>query len=391
MKDSNNRKANLQLYPVLAGYFIMAFSDLVAPITPRIAAAFPESLQPWVSFFPTMVFLWFLLLSIPIAIIMKRIGRRRTALWGDALAAVGLLVAYLAGEGTGLGYYFVGFGLLGIGCTAIQVSVNPMLAMLAPNGKMSMYLTLGQVFRNTALMLLAPIVSILTLWTGSWRLLLPFYALLTVIGGIWMAFTRFDEPEVSDRKSESVGDVLRSCGELVKNPIVALCAIAIGAYLMLDVGIGYLSVQLVDSPNPLLTTTGFYACRIVASLVGVWALTRFYDLKYLWWNMAAATVACVMLFFLKSAVGVYLMVGILGFALACIFSTFFAAATRALPERANELSGLLILTISAGALSAPIIGAIIRSTGSVQAGVWYLIPCVVYLWWASWYVGKCEK
>ena len=70
------------LGPVLAGFFIMGFCDIVAPITGRIAAEFPEGLQGAVSFLPTMVFLWFLILSTPVAALMNRIGRRATALWG---------------------------------------------------------------------------------------------------------------------------------------------------------------------------------------------------------------------------------------------------------------------------------------------------------------------
>ena len=385
MERDGKTGSNRQLWPVLAGYFIMAFSDLVAPITPRIAASLPAGMQAWASFLPTTVFLWFLLLSVPVAVLMNRIGRRRTALLGDALAALGLLTAYFAG-GEGLAGYFAGFGLLGIGCTAIQVSVNPMLAMLAPRDRMSVYLTLGQVFRNTALLLLAPVVTLLVWLAGSWELLLPLYALLTVAGGLWMAFTRFDDPAMNAPSAERVD--LKGYLGLMKNGTVALCALSIGAFLMLDVGIGYLSVQLVDSPTPLLTTTFFYACRIAGSLAGVWILSRVDDLKYLCGCMAVAVVVCLSLFSLHAAWVVYAGLGLLGFVLACVFATFFAAATRAVPERANEVSGLMILMISAGALSAPVIGAIVRHSGDVRSGAWFLLLCVLFIGGAACYLKK---
>lgn len=70
------------LGPVLAGFFIMGFCDMVAPITGRIAAEFPPGQQAAVSFLPTMVFLWFLVLSTPVAALMNRWGRKATALSG---------------------------------------------------------------------------------------------------------------------------------------------------------------------------------------------------------------------------------------------------------------------------------------------------------------------
>lgn len=91
------------LGPVLAGFFIMGFCDMVAPITGRIAAEFPAERQAAVSFLPTMVFLWFLVLSAPFAAWMNRRGRKTTALAGYLLTVVGLLVPYAAGEGCALG------------------------------------------------------------------------------------------------------------------------------------------------------------------------------------------------------------------------------------------------------------------------------------------------
>ena len=116
------------LGPVLMGFFIMGFCDMVAPITGRIALEFPASRQAAVSFLPTMVFLWFLVLSTPLAALMNRIGRKATALIGYAFTVVGLMVPYVAGEGCALGWYFAGFGLLGVGNTAIQVAMTDDLA-----------------------------------------------------------------------------------------------------------------------------------------------------------------------------------------------------------------------------------------------------------------------
>ena len=330
------------LGPVLAGFFIMGFCDIVAPITGRIATEFPEELQGAVSFLPTMVFLWFLILSTPVAALMNRIGRRATALWGYLFTFAGLLLPYAAGPGYGLGWYFAGFGLLGIGNTIVQVAVNPLLATIVPGERMTSYLTVGQIFRNTSLLLLAPIVTALVAATGSWRLLLPIYAAR-----------------------------------------VLLSTLGVACFIAADVGIGFLSVRLIDNPDSILTTTGFYACRIVGTLVGAWVLVRISDVKYLAWNMAGALALCLVLLFVRSEAAIYAAVGLLGFGMACVFATFYAVATKAEPEHANEVAGLMIMAIAAGALSGPVCGAIIRLTGNPHTGMLYVVVLIGYMLWAA--------
>jgi len=367
------------LGPVLAGFFIMGFCDMVAPITGRIAAEFPPGQQAAVSFLPTMVFLWFLVLSTPVAALMNRWGRKATALLGYGFTVAGLMTPYAAGADCALGWYFAGFGLLGVGNTAIQVAVNPLLATIVPGERMTSYLTVGQIFRNTSLLLLAPIVTGLVAATGSWRLLLPIYAGLTVVGGLWLQLTPVPEPAQRER---SAG--LADCFRLLKNRAVLLSTLGVACFIAADVGIGFLSVRLIDNPDSsILTTTGFYACRIVGTLIGAWVLVKVSDVKYLTWNMAGALALCAALLFVRNEAAIYAAVGVLGFAMACVFATFYAVATKAVPENANEVAGLMIMAISAGAVSGPVCGAIVRAWGNPHLGMLFVAACVAYMLWAS--------
>ena len=76
-------------------------------------------------------------------------------------------------------------------------------------------------------------------------------------------------------------------------------------------------------------------------------------------------------------------VGVLGFAMACVFATFYAVATKAEPEHANEVAGLMIMAISAGAVSGPVCGAIVRAWGNPHLGMLFVAACVAYMLWAS--------
>ena len=366
------------LGPVLAGFFIMGFCDMVAPITGRIAAEFPPGQQAAVSFLPTMVFLWFLVLSTPVAALMNRGGRKATALLGYGFTVAGLMLPYAAGADCALGWYFAGFGLLGIGNTAIQVAVNPLLATIVPGERMTSYLTVGQIFRNTSLLLLAPIVTGLVAATGSWRLLLPIYAGLTVAGGVWLQLTTVPEPAQAGRAAG-----LSDCFRLLKNRAVLLSTLGVACFIAADVGIGFLSVRLIDNPSSILTTTGFYACRIVGTLVGAWVLVKVSDVKYLTWNMAGALALCAALLFVRNEAAIYAAVGALGFAMACVFATFYAVATKAVPQNANEVAGLMIMAISAGAGSGPVCGVIVRAWSNPHLGMLFVAACVAYMLWAS--------
>lgn len=375
---NRNQISGRLLGPVLAGFFIMGFCDLVAPISGRIAADFPPEAQGAVSFLPTMVFLWFLVLSTPVAALMNRWGRKATALVGYGFTCVGMLVPYAAGADCALGWYFAGFGLLGIGNTFVQVAVNPLLATIVPGERMTSYLTVGQIFRNTSLLMLAPLVTGLVAWTGSWRLLLPVYAGLTLLGGVWLQLTAIPEPA---RKGHTAG--FAECFGLLRNSRVLLSTLGVACFIAGDVAIGFLSVRLIDNPSSILTTTGFYACRIVGTLVGAWVLVRISDTKYLAWNMALGLVLAAALIFVRSEAAIYGAVGLLGFAMACVFATFYAVATKAVPEKANEVAGLMIMAIAAGAVSGPVCGAVIRATGDPHWGMLFAVACLAYMLWAA--------
>lgn len=366
------------LYPVLMGFFIMGFCDMVAPVTGLIGAEYGSAAQRAVSFLPTMVFLWFLLLSVPIASLMNRIGRKATALTGYAFTFAGLLLPCCAGQGGALAWYFAGFGLLGIGNTAIQVAINPLLATVVPEERMTSYLTVGQIFRNTALLLLAPAVTLFVAWTGNWRLLLPVYAVLTLAGGLWLHFATVGEP-VRAARAVGAGAGFR----LLADRTVLLCTLGVACFIAADVGVGFVSVRLIDDADSILTTTGFYGLRIVGTLIGAWVLLRISDVKYLRWNMLLALALCAGLFFVRSGAAVFALVGVLGFTLSCVFATFYAVATKSAPGRSNEVAGLMILAISAGAVSGPVCGALIRWIGTPRAGLIFVTACVCYLLWAS--------
>lgn len=365
------------LYPALMGFFIMGFCDIIAPITGKISEQYADH-AALVSFLPSMVFLWLLLLSTPLASLANRRGRKFVALIGYALTIAGLTIPFAAGKGCDLIWYFIGFALVGMGNTAVQVAVNPMLAMIVPKAKMTSYLTVGQICRNISIMLVGPLVLLLG---ADWSLLFVIYAALTVIGAAAMWRSPLQDAAASGTRSVSMAD----CFRLLGNSRVAMCAIGIGAIIACDVAVGTLSSMLIDSDNSILTSTGFYACRIVGTIVGAVVLARYSEVLYLRWNMLAALALTLVLLLCRQEWAIFAASGMIGFTFSCVFASLYAVATKAVaPAQANAVSGLLILFISAGAVSSPVVSAIIRAAGgAVNYGVLFLVPCLLYILWIT--------
>jgi fucose permease len=58
-----------------------------------------------------------------------------------------------------------------------------------------------------------------------------------------------------------------------------------------------------------------------------------------------------------------------------------------MPERANEISGLLIMSVSGGAVI-PLIMGLVSTTFSPLASVLVIGVCMLYMLWVSFYVKQ---
>ncbi len=350
--NDNRRISAAVIAPVVFGFYIFGFSDTVGFATSYVQAEFSLG-ETVAGLLPSMVFIWFLLLSVPTARLMNRIGRKATATIGYAVSIIGLLlpVAPIAGAGV----YFAAFALIGIGNTILQVAVNPLLATLAPPEHMTGYLTMGQVARNLSLMLAAPIAAALSSAFGNWRAMFPIFAAVTLVAMVWLLLTPLPAEERSAERS-SIGDFMA----LLRNKTVLTAFIGIALFISVDIGAGVITPKIVmertsmTTENATLVSSVYYVCRIVGTLLGVWLLSRMSDVRWLRINMIVMTATVAAMFFVRSATAIFALCGVWGFSISCIFATLYAAATRSRPDKANEISGLMILAISSGAVIGPL-------------------------------------
>ena len=143
----NTQKANIsKILPVLIGFFVMGFVDLVGIATNYVKADFQLS-DTMANLLPSMVFFWFLVCAVPTALLMNKIGRKNTVLLSLIITLPALLIPMFSYS---FATMLISFTLLGIGNTILQVSLNPLLANIVDEKRMASTLTFGQFVKAIA-------------------------------------------------------------------------------------------------------------------------------------------------------------------------------------------------------------------------------------------------
>ncbi|MDD6253286.1 MAG: MFS transporter [Bacteroidales bacterium] len=369
-----------KVLPVLFGFFVMGFCDVVGISTSYVKLDFNLS-ETLAGFIPSMVFIWFLLLSIPAAMAMNKAGRKNMVQISNIITVIGMLLPFIK-------YNFatcmLAFALLGIGNTILQVSLNPLLTNVVKGEALTSSLTAGQVVKAVS-SFCGPFIAAFAAGTlGNWKYLFPVFAAVTLLSAIWLLATPIRE-EAPENSTSSPGAVFG----LLKDSRILFLFLGIFFIVGLDVGVNTVSPKLLIEragwavEKAGLGSSVYFVCRTAGALLGSVLLARMNDIKYFRCNILGAAIVLIPLFFLKGAVPMLIMIGATGFLCSSVFSVIYSADLKARPEKANEISGLMITGVSGGAVIPPCMGALADLTGS-QAGSLIIIGvCIVYLVWCS--------
>ena len=121
MITTQQRSTNfLFMVPVMFSFFVMGFVDLVG-IASNYVKADLQLTDSTANIFPSLVFFWFLIFSVPTGLMMNRIGRKRTVLLSLIVTAVALALPLCSHS---FAVMLTAFSLLGIGNTLMQTSLN---------------------------------------------------------------------------------------------------------------------------------------------------------------------------------------------------------------------------------------------------------------------------
>ena len=370
--------------PVLISFFVMSFCDLVGIGVDNAKADFELS-NSLAQLIPLAVFAWFFILSVPVGILQDRIGKRNMLNVGMLLTATGLILPFFI-------YTFptllVGFALLGIGNTIIQVSANPLLVDVVPSNRTSSFLSFSQFVKAVGSMVAPYLATFFAVRFGDWKILFLVFGGVSILSVIWLHFTKIEETQSKEKKA-----TISSCLKLLNIKYIALMVLGIFFLVGIDVGINSSSGQFLmeklgmDAEPAMQGRSLYFFGKMLGTFAGALLLTRIASKKLLI-GSAIATLITIIVFIVSPTpvIALALMFSI-GLASSNIFPLIYSLTVKKYANRANEISGLMIMAVSGGAFIPPIVGKITDSV-NITAGMFVFAICAVYLLFLSFYSSK---
>lgn len=374
MQKSNSKFAVL---PVMFGFFIMGFVDIVGVATSYVKADFAGMDDKVSGLISLSCFLWFLILSIPTGMLMNRIGRKKTVVVSFAITALAMLIPVLKYD---FAFVLVAFAMLGIGNTMLQVALNPLVTNVVSAEKLTGTITLGQ-FIKAMSSFLGPILA--AMFAGSvwgWKAIFPVYAAVTVLAMAWLAVSPIQEQLIE--KSEIT---FARTFSLLRDKYIVLFFIGILVLVGVDVGMGVTFPKLLQERCSLplekagMGNSVYFLARTVGAFLGGVVLMRFSASKFFTASSCLALVSLVGLIFSRNLTMILFFVALFGLGYANLFSIIFSLSMQKMPQKTNEVSALLIVGVSGGAVLPPLLGVITDTFGTQGPALITLAIVWVYM------------
>jgi fucose permease len=373
--------------PVLMSFFVMSFCDLVGIGVDRVKLDFALS-NTMAQLIPSAVFLWFFVLSVPVGILQDRIGKRTVLNIGMIITALGLFFPYF--------FYsyemaLIGFALLGIGNTIVQVSANPLLVDVVPGNRRSSFLSFSQFVKSIGSMIGAPLAGWFALQFGDWKLLFLVFGVVSVLSVIWLYFTHIEETQNTEKRA-----TFNSSFKLLSTGFISMMVFGIFLVVGIDVGINAFSGQFLLSKFQSAQTLAesgrsvYFLGKMLGTFGGAILLSKLPTRSFFIWSSIVGLASILALIFAPADSFAIVSVFIIGLGVANIFPVIYSLTVEKYPLRSNEISGLMIMAVCGGAVVPLLMGWISDLTGSVTIAMTVLVAAISYLLFVSIVSGKSK-
>ena len=377
------KKNAFKSVPIFLAFLVMGFGDVSGPLTSQLQTDFSLSnFQAGLVTF--MGFIMFGLLSIPMGLYQDRKGRKHVLTLGLVAAMIGILLPVL-GRYESFILILGGLLFLGTGATLLQVAGNPIMRDVSPEGKYSRNLSFGQ-FVKAIGSLSGSLIPILAAryWGLDWKILFPIYGSVILLVVVVLAMTRIEEKAEREKPA-----TLKSCFGLLKNPFVLLMVIGIFLYVGSEVSMSAKLPNFLEArfgfdikETGLFGTLFFFISLMTGRFLGGVILNWISPKKFLMITSVISILGIAGLFIAGSQLLAFVLIFVIGLGFANVFPLVFSITVDALPERSNEISGLMVAAIIGGAF-VPVLFGIVADLFGLMAG--FIVPglCLLYMLWIA--------
>ena len=372
----------LAIIPVMLAFFCMGFVDLVGTAADSMKTEFNLT-NTEKGILPMLVFLWFFIFSVPTGMLMNKIGRKKTVLLSLAVTLLALMLPLIGGSI--LWVMYIALSLLGIGNALMQTSLNPLVSVVSKGSNLASTLTFGQFVKAIA-SFSAPLIAA---WGASsnvlglsWHILFVIFLAFGIFATALLGMTHIEEEPLEGKPSTFI-----DCLKLLGVPMVLLSFLGIICHVGIDVGVN------AHAPSILMERVGvagqttddfkyatsiYFAFRTLGCLMGAAILSRFDNRKFFVASVIMMALAMVGLGFGTTKWIIWVSLALVGFGNSNIFSIVFAQALQFVPEKKNEVSGLMVMGLVGGALFPLLMGIMCDKIGQIGA-VAVMAVGVIYL------------
>ncbi|MEZ3576922.1 MAG: MFS transporter [Muribaculaceae bacterium] len=361
-------------------FFVMGFVDLVGTASNYVQKDLGLS-DSQANLFPSLVFFWFLIFSVPTGMLMNKIGRKKTVLISLFVTASSL---FIPACGDSYMVMLAAFSLLGIGNAIMQTSLNPLVSNLISGDKLASTLTFGQFVKAIA-SFLAPIIAawgattVFPTFGLGWRALFVIYAVVSLLSISLLAATPIDE----EKPDKATGVV--ECLKLLGRPFIFLCFLGIMCHVGIDVGTNTTAPKIIMERLGLpleeagFATSVYFIFRTLGCFLGTFLLRAMSPKRFFAISVVMMLAGMAILFVADTLSPLFVGIGLIGFGNSNIFSVVFSQALVYTPNERNEVSGLMIMGLFGGTIFPLAMGYAADEVGQAGAvavmtvGVAYLL------------------
>ena len=366
-------------------YFTEGFVDIVGVVSNMVQKDMGQS-HTQASLMPSMVFIWFLILSVPAGLLTNRLGRKKMVLCSMFLSIMALALPLF-------GYSFpvilVAMMLLGIGHVFLQVSLKPLVSTMVPGNDLAGVMSFGQ-FTKAIASFVAPVIAAwgAVKFSGGlgWRVLLPIFMLVGCLGILSLGVNKVHEPSMEDNRSQGIKEGFKDCLSLLKTTLVLLTFIAILCHVGVNVGMNISSPKLLVErcgfplEKAAFATSAYFLSRTVSSFCTPFVLRFVQRKKYLLFCLSLMTLGLCIMAFGKGAAVLYTGICMVGFGGVNVYPLIFSGAILQIDDnKRNAFSSLMAMAFIGGAVFPTLMGVAGDNMGQIGAVAMMAIG-IAYLW-----------